>query len=166
MLLLGLLPWSSIITYRAVRFRPATSEVEYAVLDLLNARGWQSVVSSAGLLTPRLSSLCVSDPATAQFGLCEATAAAAETGTVLLAHDAGNPRSVSLLPRAVGFLLRASSIVSRLTEILDLLDTWGAGLGSCVTLVSGPSRSADIGSVTCRGAHGPAMVFVWLIENE
>jgi hypothetical protein len=25
MLLLGLLPWSSIITYRAVRFRPATS---------------------------------------------------------------------------------------------------------------------------------------------
>jgi L-lactate dehydrogenase complex protein LldG len=66
----------------------------------------------------------------------------------------------------VGFAVPASSIVSRLTEALELLDARGTGLPSCITFVRGPSRSADIGSTTCFGAHGPGQVWIWVLEDE
>ena len=124
------------------------------------------MVCADGLRTPALAALCVTEPEAAAFGLCEAAAATAETGSVLLVHGPENPRAVSLLPPAVGFLVRASSIVSRITEVLESLDARGAALESCVTLVRGPSRSADIGSTTCFGAHGPGLVWVWVVEDE
>ncbi len=145
---------------------PSRSALEPAVLDLLAGRGWRTMVCADGLRTPALAALCIAGPEAAAFGLCEAAAATAETGSVLLAHGTGNPRAVSLLPPAVGFLVRASSIVSRITEVLESLDARGAALESCVTLVRGPSRSADIGSTTCFGAHGPGLVWVWVVEDE
>jgi L-lactate utilization protein LutC len=149
-----------------VHMLPSRPALEPAVLDLLAERGWRTMVCSQSLRTPALAELCVAGPETAEFGLCEAVAATAETGSVLLAHGPGDPRAVSLLPPAVGFLVRASSIVSRITEVLESLDARGAGLESCVTLVRGPSRSADIGSTTCYGAHGPGAVWVWVVEDE
>ena len=149
-----------------VAILPSRAAREPAGLEFLKEQGWRTMVFAEGLRTPAYEALCAGEPAAADFGLCEAVAAAAETGSVLLAHDAGNPRSVSLLPTAVGFLVRASSIVSRLTEVLELLAARRAALESCVTLVRGPSRSADIGSITCFGAHGPGVVRVWVVEDE
>ena len=39
-------------------------------------------------------------------------------------------------------------------------------LPTCVTLVTGPSASADVVGVRTLGVHGPGEVHVWLIENE
>lgn len=149
-------------TVHVLRSRAA---LEPAVLDLFAERGWRTMLCAEGVRTPALKALGGAEAA-AEFGLCEALAAAAETGSMLLAHDAGNPRGVSLLPAAVGFVVRASAIVPRLTGLLELLDARGEELDSCVTLVCGPSRSADIGPTTCFGAHGPGMVWVWVIESE
>ena len=133
---------------------------------MLDAQGWRKLVYTDGLRTPALEALCCAEPAAADFGLCEALAAAAETGSVLLTHDGANPRGVSLLPPAVGFLVRASSIVSRITELLELLEGRDTALESCVTFVTGPSRSADIASTTCFGAHGPGKVWIWVVNDE
>ena len=149
-----------------VQMLPSRPALEPAILELLAARGWRTMVCAQGLRTPALADLCVGAPEAADFGLCEAAAATAETGSVLLVHGPGDPRAVSLLPPAVGFLVRASSIVSRITEVLGWLDDRGDALESCVTLVRGPSRSADIGSTTCFGAHGPGLVWVWVVEDE
>jgi L-lactate utilization protein LutC len=149
-----------------VEILPSRVALEPAVLELLGEHGWRTMIFAERFRTPAFEALSGAEPAAADFGLCEAVAAAAETGSVMLAHDPGNPRRVSLLPPAVGFLVRASSIVSRITELLELLDERGAALESCLTLVRGPSRSADIGSVTCFGAHGPGMVYVWVVEDE
>jgi hypothetical protein len=145
---------------------PGRAALEPTVLQLLDERGWRSMVCADGLRTAAFNSLVGAAPATTDFGLCEAIAAVAEIGSVLLAHDAGNPRSVSLLPPAVGFVVPASSIVSRITQALEMLDARGSALPSCVTFVRGPSRSADIGSVTCFGAHGPGQVWIWVLEDE
>jgi hypothetical protein len=142
------------------------TELQPAVLRLLESRGWRSMVCADGLRTAAFESLVGAVPATADFGLCEAIAAVAEIGSVLLAHDAQTPRSVALLPPAVGFVVPASTIVSRITGALEMLDARGTALPSCLTFVRGPSRSADIGSVTCFGAHGPGQVWLWVLEDE
>ena len=145
---------------------PGRAALEPAVLQLLDSRGWHSMVCAAGLRTPAFEALIGAPPATADFGLCEPIAAVAETGAVLLSHDASNPRGVSLLPPAIGFVVPASCVVSRITDAMELLDAHGTDLPSCVTFVRGPSRSADIGSTTCFGAHGPGLVWVWVVEGE
>ena len=149
-----------------VQTLPSRGALEPAVLQLLEAHGWRTMLCAAALRAPAFEPLLADQAATAHFGLCEAAAAVAELGSVMLTHDAGNPRSVSLVPPAVGFVVPASSIVSRITEVLASLDARGSDLPSAVTFVRGPSRSADIGSVTCFGAHGPGEVWVWIVEDE
>lgn len=39
-------------------------------------------------------------------------------------------------------------------------------LATCVTLIAGPSASADSAAVRTLGVHGSAEVYVWLIDNE
>jgi L-lactate utilization protein LutC len=42
----------------------------------------------------------------------------------------------------------------------------GPARPACVTFKTGPSRSMDLGYVSCVGVHGPGDVTVWVIADE
>ncbi len=116
---------------------------------------------------PAVEGLCAADPSGADYGLSEARWAIAETGTVVLWHDDATPRAASLVPPAAGVFVPASAIVPRLGDITArLAATERRDLPACVTFMSGPSRSMDIGYVSCMGVHGPGEVVVWVIADE
>jgi L-lactate utilization protein LutC len=83
----------------------------------------------------------------------------AETATVVLPSGPGRPRLASLLPPLHLVILRAG----RILPDLHALFLRGGTLPSSLTLITGPSRSADIGSVLILGAHGPTEVIVVLV---
>jgi L-lactate dehydrogenase complex protein LldG len=95
-----------------------------------------------------LRSACVS----ADIGLSLCDAALAETGTVAVSSGPGKSRLVTLLPPVHVAFVPAS----RLTA--DLF-TWTSSrhgrLPANTSLVSGPSKSADIGLTLAVGVHGP-----------
>ena len=143
------------------------SEARAAVERLAAERGYKALDCPAALRWPALEALCAGDPRAAGFGLSEARWAIAETGTVVLWHDAATPRAASLVPPAAGVFVPASAIVPRLGDVTVLLAaTERSGLPACVTFMSGPSRSMDIGYVSCMGVHGPGEVIVWVIAGE
>jgi L-lactate dehydrogenase complex protein LldG len=37
---------------------------------------------------------------------------------------------------------------------------------SAISLITGPSKTADIGGVTVTGAHGPKQLYVFLIDDR
>jgi len=67
---------------------------------------------------------------------------------------------------AVGFTLPLSRLVARLGDLLEKLVESRHSLPACVTMITGPSASADIVGVRTLGVHGPGEVHVWIIENE
>ena len=101
-----------------------------------------------------------------QVGLTHALAAIAETGTLVVASGAANPVTLSFLPETNIVLVRRGDVVGPLEE------AWartrgeaaaGGGLPRTVNLISGPSRSADIGGIPVLGAHGPRRLCVIVV---
>ncbi|MCU0493289.1 MAG: lactate utilization protein [Chloroflexaceae bacterium] len=94
----------------------------------------------------------------------------AESGSLLLRHAPGKPRLASLLAPAHIAVLRESQLVRGLGEALalvrqrhgdDIFDTT-----SNITLITGPSRTADIEMTLSLGIHGPPEIHVVLIGDQ
>lgn len=100
--------------------------------------------------------------AAADAGLSVATAALAETGTVVVAADAKTSRLTGLLPPLHVALVSTSHLS---TDIF----TWTAqrpeALPASVTLISGPSKTADIEQTMAVGVHGPGRFIVVLYDR-
>jgi L-lactate dehydrogenase complex protein LldG len=95
-------------------------------------------------------------------GVSDAAYGLADTGSVvLLASD--EPRARSLLPFVHVTRLREDRILPGLAELLARL---GPDLPSAVSIVTGPSRSADIEQRLAVGVHGPGEVHVVLLPPE
>ena len=92
----------------------------------------------------------------AQFGI-------AETGTLVLESEKEFNRLTSLVPTVHVCLLDAKSIRKTLGEVLATLEK---DLSRTITFITGPSRTSDIELTLAIGVHGPAQLFVILIEEN
>lgn len=98
------------------------------------------------------------EPAT----LSRAQMAMAETGTLLLASGPENPVTLTFLGETHFVVLMAADIHAGFE---DMWAAWRArGLDPrTVNLVTGPSRSADIGQMLQLGAHGPVALHIFVV---
>ena len=100
-------------------------------------------------------------------GLSRAIAGVAETGTLVLASGSGNPVTVGLLPETHIVVLRADAIVASYEEACErVLDANAGAMPRTLNLVTGASRTGDIGGKIVMGAHGPRRLAVILIASE
>lgn len=90
---------------------------------------------------------------TAEFGV-------AETGTIVHAVRAGKGRLMSVLPPAHVVLLSERNLLMNQRQLFTCLSPGKEG--SILTLVTGPSRTADIEKTLVIGVHGPKQWFVIL----
>ena len=90
-------------------------------------------------------------------GVSRAVYALADTGSVVLAAGADEPRAASLLPEVHVTYVAEGSILADLEELFAAV---GDDLPSALAIVTGPSRSADIEQKLTIGVHGPAEVHV------
>src|SRR5262249_33558001 len=85
--------------------------------------------------------------ARADLGLSSVDYVIAETGTLVLMAYAGQMRGVSLLPPVHVAVARTSQVIATLANLLLLVQQGGAdvqqALSSCVSVVTGPSRTGD-----------------------
>jgi L-lactate dehydrogenase complex protein LldG len=99
-------------------------------------------------------------PTIEDAGVSTALYGLADTGSVVLAASADEPRARSLLPAVHVTLLREDRILPGLDELFAAL---GKDLPSALAIVTGPSRSADIEQKLVVGVHGPGEVHVVLL---
>lgn len=100
--------------------------------------------------------------AAADVGVTEADVLVAASGTLVL-RAAACPRSVSLLPAMHVAVVPRSRLVADLGRALALVA--GAPPDTCVTLITGPSRTADIEKKLVVGVHGPCTLHVVLVDD-
>lgn len=101
-----------------------------------------------------------------EVGLTHAVAGVAETGTLVLVSGPDNPVTVTFLPETSIVVVRAADIVGPYEPALARIrDHYGRGLmPRTLNLVSGPSRTADVGGRLVTGAHGPRRLCVVIVR--
>ncbi len=104
------------------------------------------------------------DPAD-EVTLSYAVAGAAETGTLVLASGPDNPVTLNYLPETHMIVLDAATLVGCYEDTIDIVrGVHGIGvMPRTLNLISGPSRTSDIGGKTVMGAHGPRHLAVFII---
>jgi L-lactate dehydrogenase complex protein LldG len=99
-------------------------------------------------------------------GLSSAELALAETGSILLADNALAARIVSMLTLTHFALAQSSTLYPMLesaANALQQLTTPGPGQQHYISLVTGPSRTADIERTLTIGVQGPRALCVIII---
>ncbi len=106
--------------------------------------------------------------ARADIGVTEADYVIADTGTLVLLSDGSRPRGVSLLPTTHMAIVHPCNVISNINELFIILkNKFNASreLTSCMSFVTGPSRTADIELNLTLGVHGPKELLILLTEG-
>ncbi|MEO6390207.1 MAG: lactate utilization protein [Pyrinomonadaceae bacterium] len=99
------------------------------------------------------------------LGITGAQWAIAETGTLVLESDQERHRLASLVPTVHVAIIEASRVRQTLGEVLRDLDERRADLSRAITFITGPSRTSDIELTLAIGVHGPAELYVIVLDG-
>jgi L-lactate dehydrogenase complex protein LldG len=132
--------------------------------DLIRQLNLYELVENLGLRVVYLNN--TAEIATADIGITETDFAIADTGTIVLMANEKQPRSMSLLPSIHIALMKSDIIVENLENLFFLVKNSynkldkTLELTSCMTFITGPSRTADIELNLTLGVHGPRELIV------
>ncbi|MEW6073237.1 MAG: lactate utilization protein [Planctomycetota bacterium] len=103
---------------------------------------------------------------TCELGLTAAQWGVAETGTIVLESAAEHHRLASLLPPVHIALLDAPGLLETLDELLAAVGSEDPDdMSRTITMITGPSRTADIELTLVVGVHGPRELHVILLRG-
>ncbi len=161
--------------YDAEVTRCMPDELEATIAARLKGSGRRVFVAPAGLpaewqaeefvwkVDKNLKSLPVSEIESAEGVVTAAFCGIADSGTIVLHHQAGEGRRIlTLLPDWHLCVLRASQVVETLPEYFSRCPQPPA----LVTWISGPSATADIEMTRIKGVHGPRFLDVILVFDQ
>lgn len=99
-------------------------------------------------------------------GLTECEFLIARFGSVLMSSALSSGRKLYSWPEIHLVVAYASQLVPELKDaITGMRERYNGILPSIITLVSGPSRTADIEKTLVKGVHGPREIFVFYIDD-
>lgn len=99
-------------------------------------------------------------------GVSPAKVGVAASGTCMVDSNSEDDRLASMISEINVLLLKKSDIYPDLPAIADILRKQMNELpGTFTTLITGPSRTADIERVAAVGVHGPLELYIILLED-
>ncbi|NEM96861.1 LutC/YkgG family protein [Pontibacter burrus] len=102
----------------------------------------------------------------AQASLTTCESLITRTGSILVSSANAGGRRLSIYPETHLVVAKASQLVPDIKDGLQKLrDKYKENYPSMVSLVSGPSRTADIEKTLVMGAHGPKQLVLFLIDD-
>ena len=101
--------------------------------------------------------------ARADVGISGAMAALAETGSIVVGSGPSHSRMATLLP-PVHIALVATTVL--VPDLFAWIRTRPHSMPAALTIISGPSKSADIEQTLAVGVHGPRRFIVVLYDDE
>lgn len=124
-------------------------------------QGWRQALEAAGVPLvsdePHLSNEQLNE---AGGVVTACRVGAAESGTIMLDHDADQGRrALTLVPDAHLCVVRAEQVVSDIPEAVERLQP-SVAKGLPITWISGPSATSDIELSRVEGVHGPRQLYV------
>lgn len=102
----------------------------------------------------------------AQIGITTCEYLIARTGSILVSSNPTSGRSLGVFPHTHIVVAFTSQILPEISDGLKMLkQKYQKNMPSMISLVSGPSRTADIEKTLVLGAHGPKDLVLFLIDD-
>lgn len=95
-------------------------------------------------------------------GVTDVDYAVAETGSLVIRHRKEHGRLLSLVPFVHVAVVEPKNFLPDLIDLFERLAKDGIGGG--VTMISGPSKTADIEMNVVTGVHGPNIVKAFVLQ--
>lgn len=140
-------------------------QVDY-LYQLKEKRGWSMIAC----LDPRLKELLDSygineeqiDPVVdeVEAGVTSCEALVSLTGSVMVSSMGGSGRRMNVFPSVHIVLAKKSHLVESIADGFEVVERKYRPRPSQISLISGPSRTADIEKTLVMGAHGPKELIV------
>lgn len=90
----------------------------------------------------------------------------ARTGSVMVSSASQSGRQMNVFPPVHIILAHASQLVNYVEDAMAAIQNkYGDNLPSCISTITGPSRTADIEKTLVLGAHGPKELLVFLSKE-
>ncbi|MEI7499141.1 MAG: LUD domain-containing protein [Bacteroidota bacterium] len=103
----------------------------------------------------------------ARIGITRCEYLIARLGTVMVSSKLSPGRKITVYPEIHIVLGYTSQLVPDLKQALtNIKKKYRDNFPSMVSLISGPSRTADIEKTLVMGAHGPKELYVFLIDDS
>jgi len=96
--------------------------------------------------------------------LCDALVA--RNGSVLISTGVVSGRQLMIFPPVHIVIAHSSQLVTDIKDGLQLVSKKYKHIPSSITLITGPSRTADIEKTLVLGAHGPKELYVFFLDTE
>jgi L-lactate dehydrogenase complex protein LldG len=135
--------------------------IGYAISSLLERTGVIAALSAAGMTLHRWDQLTLDGAYDVDCGLTDCYRAVAETGSIVIRGSSGQGRSLSLVPPLYVAVVEPRNI---LPDLFDLFEQLGPQHGGDISIISGPSKTADIEMSLVTGVHGPGVVQVFVLR--
>lgn len=140
---------------------------------LMTDRKWESIFA----LEPKIISLlekaqinCIFEHdllTQSHVGMTGCESLVARLGSVMVSTGQMAGRQIFIYPEIHIVLAYASQLVGDIKDaLLYLKKKYDQRIPSMVTLITGPSRTADIEKTLVMGAHGPKELYVFLLEDR
>lgn len=101
-----------------------------------------------------------------EIGITACEALIARNGSVLVSNASASGRRLSSYPPIHIVVAKTSQLVADIKDGMDqVLRRHGSQLPSFISIITGPSRTADIEKTLVMGAHGPKELYVFLVEG-
>lgn len=124
---------------------------------------WKSRLHAAGIVFTEDESLFLKN---AEAGLTSCEALIARTGSILISSTTRSGRRLSIYPEKHLVVAYASQLQADIRDGLAFVrEKYQPLFPSMLSLVSGPSRTADIEKTLVMGAHGPKEFILFLIDD-
>ena len=102
-----------------------------------------------------------------QVGMTGCEALIARLGSVMVSSGQMAGRQIFVYPEIHIVFAKASQLVPDIKDAIAMVrKKYGSRMPSMVTLITGPSRTADIEKTLVMGAHGPKELYVFLLEDR
>lgn len=128
--------------------------LEEQVKDILNAGGIRFSDNPADLTNYKIG-----------ITLCESLIT--RTGSILISSKQTAGRRLPVFPDIHIVLAFTSQLVADIKDALNAIrEKYPSKIPSMISMITGPSRTADIEKTLIIGAHGPKEIYVFLIDNN
>jgi L-lactate dehydrogenase complex protein LldG len=126
-------------------------------------KDWQRKLHAAGIsFVPNTTDFIK----TVEASLTTCEALVARSGSILISSGTASGRRLSIYPPVQLVVAHVAQLVTDLKDGFALAQANHDGkLPSMLSVVTGPSRTADIEKTLVRGAHGPKELILFLIDD-
>lgn len=103
----------------------------------------------------------------AEAGITTCEALIARNGSILVSNGNSAGRRLSIYPNIHIVIAYTSQLLPDIKDgIAFLKEKYTQGLPSMISVITGPSRTADIEKTLVLGAHGPRELYVFLLDDS